>query len=728
MKKLQRKLNLSSVIAISIAGMLGGIFVLPGIAAAKTGFSIWIAFLLAGICIFPAVLSKSELATAIPESGGAYLYTERTFGPLIGTISGLGLWISLLLKSAFCLVGFGAYLSVLSTSISINIELLSLISLFIIMLLNILGVKKVGKVQLFIVTLSIITITILLFIGIPLNMSKKIEPFLMYGNEGLFATTAFVYIAYAGVTKVAAIAGEVKNPSRNLPLSMIFSLILITILYTFISHVLVKNIPLEILKNDYTPIYTLANEISGEILAKFTAVIGIFTLISMANSGVLALSRFPFAMANDKLLPKLLTKIHKKHLTPINTIFITCLIMALIILFLDVEKIAKLASAFKVAMFIAVNLCVIILRETSVQWYKPSYKSPFYPYIQIFGIISGIILLFYLGIMPILVLFSIGIFGTILYLIFGKHSNRSGVLLNYGHIPNFFKKNKIKRHEFERTYKNNKLEKLNNKSSVIIALLGNEYSSENLVEIGMSLSDKKKIDVKNITELPDQTSLDAFEDKNSKNNLIKRKLENLSKLKNKELIFEPLITHNIPYSIENMSKNKSLEWMVIEWNGRSYNGILINNPLGWIISNIKSNFALFKDNGIKYFSEIVLAIRPNSKDLKELLNTTAKICSYFNARMTLLHIITKDTSEKEINILKNNSEKYLEKYSKFSDLKIVKSDSIIESIETISSEYDLLVIGTPKKDTLKSMLFGTGKDHFATNAFCSVLRLTINDS
>ena len=95
------------------------------------------------------------------------------------------------------------------------------------------------------------------------------------------------------------------------------------------------------------------------------------------------------------------------------------------------------ASAFKVAMFIAVNLCVIILRETSVQWYKPTYKSPFYPYIQLFGIISGLILLFYLGLMPILILFSIGIIGGILYLFYGKKSSRSGVLGNYGHFSKF---------------------------------------------------------------------------------------------------------------------------------------------------------------------------------------------------------------------------------------------------------------------------------------------------
>ena len=720
------------MIAISIAGMLGGIFVLPGIAAAKTGSSIWLAFLLAAICILPAVLSKSELATAMPKSGGTYVYIERAFGPLFGTISGLGLWLSLLLKSAFCLVGFGAYLLVL-TNTSTPIEYLSIIFLFLIMILNIFGVKKVGKVQLFVVIVSILGLVSLLFLGIPQVKKEYINPFIKYGKEGLIASIAFVYVAYAGVTKVAAIAGEVKNPNRNLPLSMIFSLFLITIVYTTISYALVGNVSLQILKNDYKPIHTLATNLSGEWLSTTIAIIGVLTLISMANSGVLASSRFPFAMANDKLLPNLFTKVHNKYLTPINTIFFTCIVMALVILFLDIEKIAKLASAFKVAMFIAVNLCVIILRETSVQWYNPSYKSPFYPYIQLFGIISGLILLFYLGLMPILILFSIGIIGGILYLFYGKKSSRSGVLGNYGHLPalSLLFKNKTKTSELKTINNEEKdidSEYHSDNSSVIVTLLGNEYSPENLTELGTSLSLDRKIKVVNITEVPDQTSLDAFTTKTAKIKSIERKINNVGKLQKTSLNFEPLITHNISHSIQAMSNSSFLEWLVLEWNGRAYNGLLINNPLGWILSNVNSNFALFKDNGIRYFSEIVLAIRPNSKDLKKLIKTTAQIANFYNAKFTLLHIVSENYKESDLLNLKNSSEKHISEYSDFANVRIECSNNPFECVEELSSEYDLLVLGTPRKDTWKSVLFGTGKDLFATQANCSVLRLTIKST
>jgi len=425
MKKLERRLTLSSVIAISIAGMLGsGIFVLPGIAAAKTGSSIWLAYLIAAICILPAALSKSELATAMPKSGGSYVYIERALGPLFGTISGIGLWLSLLLKSSFALVGFGAYLLVLINIPLQYIKYLSVGFLILIMLLNIFGIKKVGKVQLVIVSLSLLTLLSLLFLGIPSIDKQLLTPFMTNGTMGLISTVAFVYISYAGVTKIAAIAGEVMNPSRNIPLAMLLSLLIISTIYVSIAYTLVGNIDINLLSTDIKPIYTLASLLGSEIFSYLVAIIGVITLISMANSGVLACSRFPFAMAMDKLLPENLAKVHDKHLTPINTILITCLIMALIIIFLDVEKIVKLASAFKVSMFIAVNVCVIVLRETAVQWYRPTYKSPLYPYIQLFGILSGLVLLFYLGWMPILVLLLIGLIGTAIYYSYGIKASR----------------------------------------------------------------------------------------------------------------------------------------------------------------------------------------------------------------------------------------------------------------------------------------------------------------
>ena len=736
MKKLERKLSLSSVIAISVAGMLGsGIFVLPGIAAAKTGSSIWLAYLIAAICILPAALSKSELATAMPKSGGSYIYIERALGPLFGTISGIGLWLSLLLKSSFALVGFGAYLLVLTNISPIYIKYFSIGFLILIMFLNIFGVKKVGKVQLVIVILSLLTLISLLFFGIPAVNKQLLTPFMTNGTMGLISTVAFVYISYAGVTKIAAIAGEVKNPSRNIPLAMLLSLLVISSVYVSIAYTLVSNIPLEHLATDIKPIYTLSVLLGGEWFSYLIAVIGVITLISMANSGVLAASRFPFAMAMDKLLPKNLAKIHEKHLTPINTILLTCFMMALIILFLDVEKIVKLASAFMVSMFITVNICVVVLRETAVQWYKPTYKSPLYPYVQLFGILSGLILLFYLGWMPILVLLIIALIGSIIYYSYGIKASRTGVLRNYGQRAAKFlffkKKNDIteERSNFsvsEEKHKDWLDGQINPDAGVIIPLFGNEYSPESLVELGAALNQRKSLQVVNIKEVPDQTFLDAVLIETPKIKSLKRQLSIVQEINNLELDFESIVTHNVSDTMQVLSDHSKSDWLLLSWDGRISNGFLINNPLGWIVSNINSNFALFKDNGVRYISEVVLAVRPNSKDIEKLILTTANLCKFYNASFTLLHVFSKDSTIDNLEEIKKNSELLLSEYKDISSLRIEYSEDPTQLVSELTAEYDLLVLGTPKKDTWKSMLFGTGKDKFAVNSACSVLRLTVN--
>ena len=272
MKKLERSLGLPAVIAISIGGMLGtGIFVLPGIAATKTGASLWLAYLIAAICILPAAYSKSELATAMPSSGGTYVYIERAFGPLFGTISGIGLWLALVLKCAFALVGIGAYvLVVLGMDSAVVTKTVALVFLAAVFLLNIVGAKKAGSFQSYAVLVALLVLSALFFFG--LQATDQTTPFFAKlqndiveagGRMDLIFTIAFVYLSYSGVTKVAAIAEEIKNPSKNLPLGMILSLLIITAVYVAISFVLTANVGLQDLNNNYNPIYTLAIDLSG---------------------------------------------------------------------------------------------------------------------------------------------------------------------------------------------------------------------------------------------------------------------------------------------------------------------------------------------------------------------------------------------------------------------------------------------------------------------------------
>ena len=728
MKKLERSLSLPYVIAISIGGMLGsGIFVLPGLASSITGPSVWLAYLLGAICVLPAALSKSELATAMPSSGGTYVYIERAFGPLFGTISGIGLWLSLLLKSSFALIGLSAYLSVLIKIDSAMAQLVAIGFLILILLLNIFGVKKVGKVQLLIVSVSLIGLGALFVIGFPKTNPDFLTPFMSEGNAGLISAVAFVYISYSGVIKVAAIAGEIKNPSKNLPLAMILSLLSITAIYVFTAFILVGNISPESLGTDLKPIHTLAYILGGKYFGYTAAVVGVLTLMSGANSGVLASSRFPFAMARDLLMPTVFSKIHSKYLTPVIAILFTGLLMALVILFLDVVKIAKLASAFMVMMFIAVNFCVIILRETSTQWYKPTYKSPLYPFLQVFGIISGFVLLMLLGLLPLISVVVVFLLGFLVYLFIGKKATRTGVLTNYGHIPAlflFYKKDQGTT-GLEPGDSSSSLDgKLVSDAGTIVPLLGNENSAEMLVEMASAINTRSSVQAVNITEVPNQTFLEALNKDTPKVLSIERRLKRLSKIKKLKIDFESAVTHEVSNTIAELSGQTNCDWLVMGWDGRAHSGILVRNPVGWLLANVQSNFALFKDNGIKNISKIVIALRPGRKD-RNFLAVSERVASFYGASLTLLHIITPSFSKKEANKMKEKSSSLLSNLKVPTTLEVLESEDPLYSISKVSSEHDLLILGAPEKDNWISILLGTRRDKFTESSACSVLRLTM---
>lgn len=740
MKNLERSLSLWSVIAIGIGGMLGsGIFVLPGLAAAKTGPSVWLAYLLAGICVLPAALSKSELATAMPTSGGTYVYIERAFGPLFGTISGIGLWLSLLLKSSFALVGFGTYLAVLAY---IPLRPVALAFLVVILLLNILGVKKVGNVQMVIVSISLIGLGLLLIFGMPAIDPANLKPAFINGGLGLTSATAFVFVSYAGVTKVAAIAGEIKNPDRNLPLAMFVALFLITAIYTFVTFTLVGNIPLEDLATNIKPIHTLAELLGGKYAGMAAAVLGVVTLISMANSGVLAASRFPFAMSRDSLLPAFLKKLHPKYLTPVTTVIITCGIMALIIIFMDVEKIAKLASAFMVMMFMVVNACVIVFRETAVQWYKPTYKSPFYPWVQIFGILSGLLLLIVLGGLAVFAALLITLVGGLVYFIYGrKNAKRSGVFRNYSHRSASYLLHKQEEDIATETQLISNLEKniktqvvkydnnldgaIANSAGVVVPLFGKERSPEMIVEMGAALAYGRKVQVVHLNEVPDITALDALLGENFVTTSLNRRIGAMSEVHQVDVDFDSAVTHDLVETIHEISTHTHCAWLVAGWDGKTGQGMLIKNPIGWLVTNLDSSFALFKDHGVRYIRKIIVALSPG-KEGKDFITACDRVGQFYKAEIHLMRVIKNNTSEEDESNIRKESELMISNTVSNSKVVILRGDEPVDIIAEASSAYDLLVIGTRTKTSRFDVLLGNNKDKYADNAACSVLRLSIN--
>lgn len=406
---LKKNLTLFDVYAMSTGAMFSsGLFLLPGIAASYTGSSVWLAYLLAGFLILPAMYCMAELSTAMPKAGGTYYFLDRSMGPLMGTIGGLGSWIAVVFKSAFALVGMGAYLGIyLELPFTITAILLTIAF----GLINVFGAKETTFLQRILVTTLVVILIAFVIFGLKYTgIAKAFTPdknygaFFKSGLVGFVSTIGLVFVSYAGLTKVASVAEEVQNPDRNIPLGMTLSLITATIIYTLGTMILIRVLEPNELYNSLTPIAdagrVFLDWVPYDLGILLIVIAAIAAFASTGNAGIMSASRYPYAMAKDKLVPASLSKIGRFG-TPTTAIIVTVIAMIAVLLLFDVASVAKLASAFQLLLFGLVCIAVIVMRESKIPTYKPGYRAPFYPWLQILGILISFWLIIEMGILAI---------------------------------------------------------------------------------------------------------------------------------------------------------------------------------------------------------------------------------------------------------------------------------------------------------------------------------------
>ena len=439
-EKLSKELGLSDVYAIATGAMFSsGFFLLPGLAAAETGPSVFLAYLVSGIIVLPTMFSVAELATAMPKSGGTYYIIDRSLGPMFGTIGGFGSWIALVLKSAFALIGMGAYLAIF---FDVPMVPIAVILTVVFGILNVVGAKETTFLQKILVA-ALITIMIFYVIqglvsvlspGLIEETKSRFTPLFIDGYYGFFATVGMVFVSYAGLTKVASIAEEVKNPDRNLPLGMFLAIITAVFVYVVGVFIMVSVLDPNECREDLTPvasagevILTWLPESVGLILVVIAAVAA---FASTGNAGIMSASRYPMAMARDKLLNERFATIGKLG-TPHWSILATVIMMVIILVAFNVAEVAKLASAFQLLLFGFLNLAVIVMRESKIKEYDPGFNSPFYPWVQIIGIILSIVLIFEMGVLSILFTIVVSVFSVIWYKYYAEDKvDRQGAIFH----------------------------------------------------------------------------------------------------------------------------------------------------------------------------------------------------------------------------------------------------------------------------------------------------------
>ena len=429
---LEKQLGLWDVYALATGATLSsGFFLLPGLAAVGAGAAMPLAYLLGALVLLPGLCSLVELATAMPRAGGIYYFLDRSMGSLVGTIGGFGTWFAVVLKAAFALIGVGAYLELFLP----GLEMGPIAGGFALFFggVNYFGAKKSGSFQ----VLLLIGLLILLawFCGVGLFQLEvgHFSGLFASGSTGLISTAGLVIVSYMGLTQVASVAEEVKDPDRNLPLGMFLAFASVVAIYVVGTSVMVGVVGVDVLAaagGDLTPAATVAERLAGPWGAAIMTVAAVLAFSSVANAGILAASRYPLAMGRDRILPSLFSHLGGRG-TPTIGIAVTVGMILLSVMVFDASKIAKLASAFQMVMFALACLAVIVMRESRIESYDPGFRSPLYPSLQIIGILGPFWLIVNMGLLPTLFTGGLITFGAMWYTYYARDKvDREGAIFH----------------------------------------------------------------------------------------------------------------------------------------------------------------------------------------------------------------------------------------------------------------------------------------------------------
>ena len=405
-----------------------GIFILPGVAFKQIGPAVFLSYGFAGIAAMIGALAVIELSTAMPKAGGTYYFIERSLGPGIGTVSGILSWLALVLKTSFAAYGLGA---VLSDMFGLNLVLVASVSTIFFLVVNLIGTKEAAVLEVLMVFALLLIMFGYIAAGVPYIEPARYQPFFLEGKSlsTVLPVAALVFVSFGGLLKVSSVAEEVKTPRRSIPLGILSSIFTVTLLYVLILLVTTGILPPDEFSDSLTPLADAAKKYYGSTGYWLVTAAALLAFITTINAGIMAASRYPVAMGRDQLLPEFLASTAGKKETPIVAVVVTGILM-LLVLQLPLETLVKAASAVIMASYVLINLAVIILRESRIQDYRPPFKSPGYPYLQICCILGFTVLIVDMGAEVIQICLGIIAAALIIFLCCGRRVRREYALMH----------------------------------------------------------------------------------------------------------------------------------------------------------------------------------------------------------------------------------------------------------------------------------------------------------
>jgi basic amino acid/polyamine antiporter, APA family len=403
---LNKELGTWDLTMLGIGAIIGtGIFVLTGAGALTAGPALIISFVIAGLACLFAALSYAEFASTVPVSGSVYTYTYATLGEFLAWIIGWDLILEYLLAVSAVSVGWSGYFQSLLKGFGIHIpatlsaapgavpgltSYFNLPAFLIVMLITFLlsvGVKQSKRVNNIMVVIKVAVVILFIVVAFGYVKPANWTPFTPFGMEGIFAAAALVFFAFIGFDAIASAAEETKNPNKDLPKGIIYSLLICTFLYVIVTGIMTGVVPYPDFKGNEDHPISLVLQMAGQNwvagIVDVGAILGMTTVMLVMLYGQ---TRVSYAMSRDGLLPMFFRTVHKKYRTPYGSTWFFGIVAALMGALIPLDELAKLVNIGTLSAFVLVSVAVLVLRRTQPDLPR-AFRCPGVPWIPLLAII-----------------------------------------------------------------------------------------------------------------------------------------------------------------------------------------------------------------------------------------------------------------------------------------------------------------------------------------------------
>jgi basic amino acid/polyamine antiporter, APA family len=723
--RLAREMTTFDATLLGVGAMIGaGIFVLIGIAAGVAGPALIITFALNGVIASLTAMSYAELGSCYHTTGGGYLWVKEALPKWAGFLSGWMSWSAHAVACSLYALGFGAYFESVLGEFSLIMphwgffspqKILAASVALLFAYINFRGASETGKIG-NLVTIAKIVI-LLIFIAFGLEFMYRhgawqaaLSPFFPNGAGGVFKAMGLTFIAFQGFEVITQSSEEIKNPRRNIPRAVFFSLLIVIPIYILIAFVAMGTVPSEgmapwdflALKKETALVDVARNFfVGGGILILFG---GLISTISALNATIYSSSRVAFAMGRDRNFPGFFSKVHSKNQTPHWSIVITLVLVVLMAVSLPIEDVASAADLMFLLLFLMVNLAMIKLRKLRPDLDR-GFKVPLFPYLSI----AGILLLLFLA----AYMFNYSLSAWIVTIVW--------VLLGLG-VYRFYAASR----EIEHVQKIATLERIKQKDYTILVCLSASENVRSISDIAFAIARKHNATIifLHVIELGEDKKLQVGLQATSRGKALLEEAENFAEeagVPSKSMI---KISHRISSGIVDTALEEGCNFILT---GRNKTLKFTSRFFSSAIDNVLQRTAievaiLHGDIEPDKINRILIPYSGNIHT-RLAIEISPALIDYYGAKLTVAIVFSPETSKENRKVITDQIKQDIADDKITATIKVISDPDILHGILKQAEKTDLLVMGGQSGDFLELLFSKSLAREITEHVRCPVLWL-----